>query len=195
MIDRAVRRSALVTEALFFLVTLGVALASTHVPTHIMNQLVQSIKSGLQSGPSRSFLLSGNPLLLLVGIFIKNGLFLAVISVAFLLSRSRSAATAALGVAVAAFVALILLFNAAAGGLVVGHTAGQLGRSIWLVFLVGILPHGIFEIFAYAYLWAFTVFFRQHRALIRPIAVAYAVLFLAACVEALVTPGLIQLVL
>lgn len=195
MIDRAVRRSALWSEALFFLVTLGVAFASTHVPPHLMNQLVQSIKSGLQSGPSRSFLLSGNPFLLLLGIFIKNGLFLALVSAAFLLSRSRSATISILGIIIAALVALILLFNAAAGGLVVQHTAVTLGRSVWLVFLFGILPHGVFEIFSYAYLWTFTVFFRKRKERLRPVAAAYAVLFFAACVEALVTPGLIHLFL
>ncbi|MHB1505488.1 MAG: stage II sporulation protein M [Sulfobacillus sp.] len=198
MTDSQIKRFSLFVFFLFFAVMVVFsALAQTFGSTTLTN-LSTMVSHGFQRSLFSALLFSPSPLLRAGGIFLNNLKVLAVVLAAAGLLRVKNRGARFVGyIGLALFVGLLIV-NAVVGGLVVTAIA-RAHHAAWpLVMLAGILPHGVFEIGAYAFGIGLAV------AASRPAGVRSRVLYhtllpiglllLAALVESFVTPLLLGLV-
>lgn len=198
MTDLQIKRFSFFIFFLFFAVmVLFSALAQSFGPA-TLTHLSTMVSHGFQRSLFSTLLFSPSPLLRALGIFLNNLKVLAVVLVAAGLFRLRSRPARLLAYIGVVLFVVLLIVNAVVGGLIVTAIA-RAHHAAWpLVMLVGILPHGVFEIGAYAFGTGLAV------AASRPTGVRSRVLYhtllpvflllLAALVESFVTPLLLRLV-
>ena len=206
----------------FFLVMILTVLGLGHLPAVRLTRIEAPFFRAIRTGPFGPLVLSHSVWVRSAGIFLTNLRFLAVALVGAGLFRLRRAThrhaanpilgrrvivpflavfggvvAGILGWAAVGYFALAFLGNAMVAGVAV-ITSERIVHAGWpLVMLLGILPHGIFEIFAYALGFALLMAARTGRGVLRAPAfwtvLPIGILVLAALIEAGVTPRLIAL--
>ncbi|MDA8144571.1 MAG: stage II sporulation protein M [Thermaerobacter sp.] len=135
-------------EAGFFLLVALFTVAYRHAPHLPVAQLRRDILAGPESG----LLTSGNPLEVMVGIYLRNVTWLGVLTVLLYLATHLRRAVAQLLSLVLFAGAAVLLFvtNTVLGGMVLAAQSQAHHVAWWAIFAAGVLPHGVLEIFALA---------------------------------------------
>lgn len=198
MTGRQIRRFSLFVFFLFFAVmVLFSALAQGFSPT-TLTSLSTMLSHGFQHSIFSSLLFSSSDLARALGIFLNNLKVLALVLLAAGLLRLKNAPARLLGYAALLLFVLLLFINAIVGGLVVTAIANSHHAAWPLVMLAGILPHGVFEIGAYAFGVGLAVA-ASRPAGVRERPLYYTLLpvgllLFAALVESFLTPVLLRLV-
>lgn len=185
----------------FFLLTLGSSLLFASTPLPQLSHLETPLVKAFRAQPLSGLLFSSTVALKAIGIFLTNFRLLLIGFAGVLAFRWKALGVVGrvLGWGAILYTYFTLFLNALAAGLVVAG-AGAVKHVPWLlVWVLGILPHGLFEIGAYALtlslLLAARHAGRMRVAPVRWAVFATAVLFVAAWIEAGVTPHLLGLVL
>lgn len=197
MAPRGLLRFAAFAFVLFFAVMVLTVLALVQVSPSELLRLEHPIVQSFKTSPFRHLLFSGVMVLRAVGIFLTNLRFLAIALVGAGLFRVQNPFARLLAWVGLVYYGFGFLANAVFGGIVVVTTAHTKHVAWPLVWLLGILPHGLFEIAAYCLgLAALVAAMRpsgiQERRLLW-ILLPVALLLFAALVESGVTPHLIAL--
>lgn|GEM_PF-5057641 len=185
----------------FFLLTLGSALLFASTPLRQLSHLETPLVRAFRTQPLSGLLFSSAVALKAIGIFLTNFRLLLIGFAGVLAFRWKALGIVGpvLGWGAIVYTYFTLFLNALAAGLVVAG-AGAMKHVPWLlVWALGILPHGIFEIGAYALTLSLLLAARRpgpmRIAPVRWAVFASVVLFIAAWIEAGVTPRLLGLVL
>ncbi len=199
MTGRQIRRFSLFVFLLFFAVMLLFSALAQGYSPNSLNQLSTMVSHGFEHSMFSSLLFSPSPLARALGIFLNNLKVLALVLLAALLLRLKNPlGRLVLGYGALALFVLLLVANAIIGGLVVTAIA-RAHHAAWpLVMLAGILPHGVFEIGAYAFGIGLAVAASRPAGVReRPLyhtLLPIGLLLVAALVESFVTPLLLRLV-
>lgn len=194
---RRLLRLALFAFAVFFLIMIATILGLGHLSAVRLGELQAPFVRAIRSGPFAPLLLSRGALTKALGIFLNNLRFLAIALAGAALFRWSTPLGRFLGWCALVYFILEFVANAVIGGVVVVSSA-RITHAAWpMVLLLGVLPHGVFEIFSYALGFALLMAARTRRGIVGPPAVwallPVGILAFAALIEALVTPHLIHL--
>lgn len=185
----------------FFLLTILSSLVFSRWAVPQLARLESPLVNAFKAQPFHALLFSRAVAAKALGIFLTNFRFLLIGFAGVLAFRLRALGVLGriLGFIAVLYYVFTLFLNGVAAGLVVAEAGATRHISWILVWLLGILPHGIFEIWAYALSAALLLAAMNRGALrvspVRWAVLATVVLLVAAFIEAGVTPHLLGLVL
>ncbi len=198
MTDRQIGRFSWFIFFLFFAVMVLFSALAHSFGAATLSRLSTMVSHGFQRSLFASLLASPSPLLRALGIFLNNLKVLALVLAAAALFRVKSRPARLLAYIGLVLFIVLLIVNAVIGGLVVTAIARAHNAAWPLVMLAGILPHGVFEVGAYAAGTGLAVAASRpagvrSRVLYHSLAPVF-LLLVAALVESFVTPLLLRLV-